>query len=300
MNRKSLSMKKKILFIINPVAGTKRKDRIFSMISKHIGENIFEFYVENTKRKGHATDAAREGTNKGTNIIVAVGGDGTVNEVACALAGSNTTLGIIPLGSGDGLARHLNIPLNISNAIKCINNLNAVTIDVCRLNDKMFFCAAGVGFDAIVISKFSKKKNRGLLQYLFTSALEFFKYKPQTYKIEADGKEIERKAFLITVANASQYGNNAYIAPNANIADGKADICIIKPFPLYAAPFLVLRLFRKTLYKSKYYETIQASRITLKSENEMCFHYDGEPGGFSEIINIELKERNLKVIAPQI
>ncbi|HYX06052.1 MAG TPA: diacylglycerol kinase family protein [Bacteroidales bacterium] len=284
----------KIVFVVNPVSGTRNKERITRLILEKT-KNHFKPVIKYTRYPGHATKIASKQVEKGIKTVVAVGGDGTVNEVASGLINSETTLGIIPTGSGNGLARHLQIPLNISQALEVIFSQLSIRIDYGKINDSCFFCTCGVGFDARIGGKFAESEKRGFTTYVKTTVKEFFSYKPKTYRLKTGENKIKKKAFLITFANASQYGNNAYISPNANIRDGLMDICIIAPFPKIRAAGLGIRLFGKTMDKSNYVKVLRASEVTLKRKKPGEVHFDGEPAYMGKKLKIKIIHQGLKV-----
>lgn len=299
MNTVETSKKEKILFLINPISGTRKKDNIPDEILKLIDNTKYEVEIHITRFRGDATEIVPIKMAEGYNRFVAVGGDGTVNEVAKSLVDSEGILGIIPIGSGNGLARHLRIPLNLTKAMKLINEGKVDSIDYGRMNNEPFFCTCGVGFDAHIGNEFAKNKGRGFLTYIKVTIADFFKYKPKKYKIKIDKElKIKSRAFLITVANASQYGNNAYIAPTADIQDGKLDICILSPFRLHRAPGLGIRIFAKKVNKSSLMNTIQATEVVLKRNKAGVVHFDGEPSEMGKKIKIKIVPRGLKVILP--
>jgi YegS/Rv2252/BmrU family lipid kinase len=286
--------KKKLVFIVNPVSGTRNKEKIIRLILEKT-ESRFKPVIKYTRYPGHATKITAKQVKKGITAVIAVGGDGTVNEVASALTDSDTTLGIIPTGSGNGLARHLQIPLNINQALDVILSQTSIRIDYGKINDSCFFCTCGVGFDARIGGKFAESGKRGFITYVKTTVREFFSYKPKTYRLKTPEKKIKKKAFLITFANASQYGNNAYISPDANIRDGLMDICIIAPFPKIRAVGIGIRLFGKTMNKSNYVKVLRASEITLKRKKPGEVHFDGEPSYMGKKLKIKIVHEGLKV-----
>ncbi|MBA7584997.1 Diacylglycerol kinase [subsurface metagenome] len=292
--------KEKIAFIINPVSGRSLKSTIKEIIRRNIDLTKYVplFYV--TKYPGHANELTYQAANEGCTKVIAVGGDGTVNEIGGVATELKLTLGIIPIGSGNGLARHLGIPLNIKQAIRIINSNNTMHIDAGKINDIWFFCTCGIGFDAKIGRKFSKTKVRGFISYIKTVVREFRRYNSRKYKIYVDNKKIIRRAFLITIANASQYGNNAFIAPQARIDDGFFDVCILKPFPILKVFTLTIMLFRRSLDESNYYEVIRAKQVNFKKpKKKYIFHYDGEPVKFKkEKIDIIIFPKCLEVMVP--
>ncbi len=291
--------KEKILFLINPISGTKKKKDIPTRILQLIDHSQYDVEIHITKYKGEATELVPQKIVEGYTRFIAVGGDGTVNEVAKALVNTNGILGIIPIGSGNGLARHLRIPLNLEESIKLINSGDYEAIDYGKINDTPFFCTCGVGFDAHIGYKFAEGKDRGFITYVKTTIKEFFRYKAKKYKLKIDNKfTLKSRAFLITFANASQYGNNAYISPNADIQDGKLDICILDPFPLYKGVSIGIRLFAKTMDRSPLMKMVQAENIVLKRKKEGVVHFDGEPCVMGKKLKISIVPNGLKVMIP--
>jgi diacylglycerol kinase (ATP) len=280
-----------IWFIVNLFSGSKSAGKKESLIAEiNAKPNCKIIYTEFA---GHAKEIAQKAIDCNINRVVAVGGDGTLNEIGSILRGSNTQMGIVPMGSGNGLARHLKIPLNpIDAAIRAING-HQLEIDTCTINDIPFFCTAGVGFDAYVAENFSKKKNRGFLTYIITSIQSFFSFKTVEMKIESK----TYIPFAMTFANASQYGNEAIVAPESKIDDGLIDMVILKPFSIVLSLIIVWRLFNGTFSKSKYVETIKGERFSVFANSNLLIHFDGEPKllNTNELI-VEIDPRKLKVI----
>jgi diacylglycerol kinase (ATP) len=287
-----------VAFIINPNSGTSTKRHFEKLVNEYFDVPGREALIKYTKYPGHATKIARKLAKNGVGKVVAVGGDGTVNEVALGLLHSQTALGIIPMGSGNGLARHLKIPLRASKALERIKEGKIIDIDYGLINeDNPFFCTCGVGFDAHIGNKFSQTKRRGFSSYFKTTVSEFFKYRPKKYSITFDnGQKIKTKAFLITIANASQYGNNAYICPEADIQDGLLDICVVSPFPKFEAMDIGLRLFSKKIDKSRHVDVFRAKSITLKRKHKGVVHFDGEPCKMGKKLTIRVVPHGLKVV----
>ncbi|RYD86984.1 MAG: YegS/Rv2252/BmrU family lipid kinase, partial [Sphingobacteriales bacterium] len=225
-----------------------------------------------------------------------VGGDGTVNEIASAIVGSDTTLAIIPYGSGNGLSRFLGVPMDAVKAIETINKGRVEVIDSARLNGQPFFNMAGMGFDAHISDVFSHGKKRGFYSYLKSSIKEIINYRSQVYQLEIDGKQHEREAFMLSFANSSQYGNNAHVSPKASVQDGLLDVCVIKPFPLYRFPEMGLRMFTKTAEGSKYVEIIKGKHIKVIRTKPGPLHLDGEPQQAGTEAEINIVPKSLKVI----
>lgn len=281
-----------VWFVMNLKSGTTtpaKKNKIKALIAKLPDcELIFTDYV------GHATEIAQKAVIEGIEKVVAIGGDGTVNEVGRGLIGSQTALGIVPIGSGNGLARHLKIPLKIEKAIQYAVNQPFAMMDVCFLNEIPFFCTAGVGFDAEVANEFAKQQSRGLKTYAKMALKSFRTFKPESYNFE---KIKDKTAFAITFANATQYGNNAMISPKSKIDDGLIEMVVLKPFPFGAAPIIGVRLFRGTLPNSRYIEMESGEYFSLKSKKDFLIHYDGEPLQLdTNEIKVSIKKQTLKVI----
>jgi len=285
------------LFIINPHSGTsigKDPDEISRAIEVFSKSYDASAQILFTKERGHATELVREQLNQENwKAIVAVGGDGTVNEVAKSLVALPVPLGIIPLGSGNGLARHLGLPLTLSAALTRLFQGKIITIDSAELNGFPFFCTAGVGFDAYVGHLFSQQNKRGLATYISVSLKSYLDYKPQTYRL--NGKEME--VFSISFANAGQYGNNAWVAPKADLRDGLLDICTIKPFPLWYGTDLTFRMFNKILKPSAYVSYERVKEAVVESASPPMIHFDGEPLQLETTrIEIKIRPQSLNVI----
>jgi len=289
-------MKKKIAFIINPISGTSKKEHIPEIIMEIIDKEVFETKIVHTKFRGHGTELAIDFVENNYDYVVAVGGDGTVNEIGKALIHTNTSLGIIPIGSGNGLARHLGIPMNIRKSIEMINYSETVFMDYGLVNNQPFFCTCGTGFDAYVSTEFAKGKERGLMSYIEKIITGYFNYKSQNYHLKSKDIDLKIKAFVMTFANASQWGNNAYIAPQASVQDGKLDISIMSSFPIIAIPTLALQLFTKTIDKDLFMTTLRTDEILLKREEPGPFHFDGEPYEEGTEIRIKIVADGLKIL----
>lgn len=249
-----------------------------------------------TEYHGHGSQLTAEALRNGVDIIVAVGGDGTINEVATEIEGTDKLMGIVPFGSGNGLARSLSIPLAEVQAIKRINKLHVSKIDSGTFNGRKFFNMAGIGFDAQISARFAENVKRGLSSYAKIAFSEVSNYRSQQYRFEIDGKEYEHKAFMISIANSSQYGNNAHISPFASLHDGMLDVCILKPFPLYKFPALVFRMFRKNTHKSNYLEIIQGSKIKIIREYDAAIHLDGDPFNMGKELTIGINPHSLNIL----
>jgi diacylglycerol kinase (ATP) len=290
-------LKERILFIVNPISGGQIKTFLPSLVDKYLDHDKFNAEIVFSERIGHAAILAEQAIKDGFDIIASVGGDGTINEIGSVLVSSGKKMAIIPSGSGNGLARTLNIPLDKAKAIQSLNALKCVIIDSGTFNEKKFFNMAGMGFDAHISALFANHKKRGFGGYISTTLKEIKNYKAEKYSINIDGVTIERKAFMISIANSSQYGNNAHISPKALLDDGYFDVCIIKPFPIYAFPLVGFRMFNKTAHLSKYVEIFKGKDIQIIRENSGPIHIDGEPYLFPKEIAIKMKHLSLSLIA---
>ena len=289
-------MKRRITFIMNPISGTTNKAGIPDLIEQTLDHNLFDYDIRMTEYAGHASVIASEAKDEGVDIVVAVGGDGTINEVARSLVHSHTALGIIPCGSGNGLARHLLLPMNMRKSIEIINACEIHQLDYGIINGHPFFCTCGLGFDAFVSMKFAEAGKRGPVTYVENVLREGLKYKPETYEIEDENGKKRYKAFLISCANASQYGNNAYIAPQASMSDGFMDVIIMEPFDVLDAPQISIDMFNKTLDKSSKIKTFKSKKIHIHRNAPGVIHFDGDPVMTDADVDIELIEKGINII----
>ncbi len=290
---------KRTLIIINPISGTRNKAVIENMIERDLPEREFNYAIEYTMGPTHATELAKTAARDGFDLVIAVGGDGTVNETATGLIHTDTALGIIPIGSGNGLGRHLQIPTNTVKAIRALRESAPMKIDVCTANDRPFFNVAGVGYDARIAHEFAQMESRGFSAYIYSVVQQWFKYKPKKYKIKTDQDTFKRRALLITVANGSQFGNNAWIAPNARLDDGLMDVCLLTKFHTLAAPLVAYQLFNKTIEDSRYLEVFKTGEFTLKHKSKRA-HLDGEPYKLGKKIRFKVLPKALNILAPKV
>ncbi len=291
-----MASKIKLKFIINPISGTQNKENIPDLINKKINKEKFDYDISFTEYAGHAAEIAHWSVDHMYPIVVAVGGDGTVNEVARSLVHTDTALGIIPCGSGNGLARHLQIPINIHKGIAIINNCKIESLDYGIINNMPFFCTCGMGFDAFISMKFAEAGKRGPITYVENVLKEGLNYKPETYIIEDENGKHKYKAFLIACANASQYGNNAYIAPQASMSDGLMDVIIMEPFTMFDAPQISIDMFNKTLDKNSKIKTFKAKKIHINREKPGVIHYDGDPIITDKDVDVHIESCGIKMI----
>lgn len=292
----TMDKKKKIVFILNPISGTHNKVVIPQMIASRLDKDKFDYQVKLTEYAGHAADIAKQCAKDNIDIVVAVGGDGTVNEVARSLTHTNTALAIIPCGSGNGLARHLCIPIDIKKSIDIINQCNIEELDYGIINDLPFFCTCGMGFDAFISLKFAESGKRGPITYVENVLKEGLKYKPETYEVIDETGAKKYNAFLIACANASQYGNNAYIAPHASMSDGLLDVIIMEPFTAFDAPQISFDMFNKTLDKNSKIKTFKTKNIRIHRNGPGAIHFDGDPIMTGEDIDVRIENRGIKIV----
>jgi YegS/Rv2252/BmrU family lipid kinase len=288
---------RKIAFILNPLSGKGNKEAVEQYIGHHFGWSAgFDIQQYTTRYAGDGYEQARQFAAQALDAVIAVGGDGTINEVARGLLHSPTAMGIVPMGSGNGLARHLHLPLDFKKALERIIHAKIRAIDAAQINGQLFFCTAGIGFDALIGHLFNSGGKRGMSTYISLSTREFLQYKPQKYIVTIDGQTYTRKAFLITFANASQWGNNAYIAPLAHCNDGQLDVVIWKDFPRVAAPFMLPRLFTKTIHKSSFVEMYKGKHIVVERPQEDYVHLDGDSLQMGKTLDIQVLPSALKVL----
>jgi len=262
-------------FIFNPKSGTRFRQKAAQIEAAAAAQaklHACEIVLEITTCAGHATELAQQAVAQKVAVVVAVGGDGTVNEVARGLLGSNTALGIVPMGSGNGLARHLGISMNVPAAIERVFGTNKQLVDSALINNIPFFCTAGMGFDAYVAAQFAQQSRRGFATYVQTSLASFWNYQPQEYHFDNQAKRL----FTLTFANASQFGNNAYIAPRASMEDGLLDVCQLKPFSALGGLNVAWRLFGKSLDRSAFATIEQYTHLAIQTQQPPLIHYDGE------------------------
>lgn len=293
---KKLADKKKLRFLINPASGQGDKWHIKQLITEVIDAEKIDAEYRVTEYPGHAVELTEQAKDQGYDGVVAVGGDGTVNEVARTLIHTDMCLGIVPCGSGNGLARHLGIPMDVKKALQVLNNLQDIRIDTGLLNDHPFLCTAGIGFDAHIGNVFAGSNKRGFRTYLRKAISEFFGYRAKNYRIEIKGMVMDKYAFIIAFANAGQYGNNAHISPSSDIQDGLLDMCIVKPFPRFGVLDMVFRLFNRSLLSSKYMETRSFTELSVYLKERQPVHIDGDPLEIEGVVRVQVVPSSLKVL----
>ena len=294
-----MTEKKRIVFVVNPISGTQGKKAILKWIGERLDRSLYDYSIVKTEYAGHATQIAANAVTEKVDVVVAIGGDGTINEIARSLVHTDTALGIIPCGSGNGLARHLRIPMEPKAAIDILNRGCELCIDYGKINNIPFFCTCGVGFDAFISLKFADSGKRGLLTYLENTLHESLTYQPETYEIENEEGTMKYKAWLIACGNASQYGNDAYIAPQASLTDGLMDVTIMEPFTVLDVPSLSFQLFNKTIDQNSRVKTMRAKKIKIHRVNDGVMHFDGDPLMAGRELEVEIIPAGLRVIASE-
>ena len=279
------------MFIVNPVSGGYRPD-FEDIVKKYV--NV-PYQIAFTRCPGHAAQLAAEAS---AEIVVAVGGDGTVNEVAGALAGSSKTLGIIPCGSGNGLAFHLGIRKNMRKSLETIVRGRTQSLDAARIGDRLFFCTCGLGLDADVAMLFSGSKTRGLFTYVADALRVWKNFEPRAYDIIVDGKEYSCRAALVTVGNANQWGNNAFITPRASISDGLLDVTVVKAFSTLDIPSLAFALMTGHIDSHRKSLSLRGKEIIVRRQGHGAAHYDGEAVEMGAEITVSVCPGVLRVLVP--
>ncbi len=292
--------KKSFVFIVNPTSGKRKYKDIEKRISSFFVSTEIEPLVCLSDYAGHAEILCRQLVEQPLPpaVIVAVGGDGTVNDLANGIGLSGVPLGIIPHGSGNGFARHLGIPMDVERALDVLCRGFRVSVDMLRIGERYSLNVSGVGFDALVAWKFQHSKSRGLSSYVRIALGEFFSYQPETYDVQVDGKKSRHQAFLISLANSSQFGNNFLISPRASVCNGYFDVCILHPFHWWVIPGLLLTMLRRKIDKSPYLEIIRAKKVKIQHKGDI-WHLDGEAMGGGSELQVEIVESSLSVIIPE-
>ncbi|MDP3461846.1 MAG: diacylglycerol kinase family lipid kinase [Bacteroidales bacterium] len=299
MKTKTSDQVKQVYFIVNPIAGNITKDTFPALVESHLDKKLFQWNIAFSQHAGHAAELSHEALRNGADIVVAVGGDGTINEVAQSLIGTTAVLGIIPSGSGNGLARHLNIPIHFEKALQLINSGEVAKIDTGTINGRIFVSIAGVGFDALVARLFAKESHRGFFTYFKIVAQRFQSYRPKTYKLKLDGHTtIKTKALFITLANSNQFGYNTTIAPNAELNDGLLDVCIVQKPNIFEMPLIINLLFLKMIHRSRFVQVHQAATIELIRRKNRVVNLDGEPVRLDKDLIIKINPLSLNIIIP--
>ena len=291
-------MKKKIIFIINPISGHHNKNNFPNLVEKYIDKNQYEYSIFFTEYAGHATELTMKAIEDGYEYIAAVGGDGTINEIAKCLIGKKQILVIIPLGSGNGLARHLELSFKPERLIpEVVNKGKVYKIDTATMNGTPFISIAGIGFDALIADYFAKDENRGFLTYAKLVTEKYPNYKQKEYTLILDDTTtIECKPFFVTFANSSQFGYNAEISPKASVQDGLLDVCVFKKPNILEVPIVATYFLAKQIDKSNFIDIYKAKKIKVTRKEEEVANIDGEPIAMSKDIIVEINPLSLNIL----
>jgi len=291
---------RRVRVVVNPRAGFLRwKKPIVRAVRNGLSHLDFEWELKYTERRGHARELSAEATEQGFDLVVAVGGDGTVNECASGLVGSDTCLAVVPVGSGNGLARGLHIPVSVRKSLRLLRTGVVRRIDAGRVDGTYFFVTAGVGFDAEVGHEFDRRDLRGPIPYFVIGVKRFFVYKPQEIRLSFEDREIVRRVLLVTAANMRQYGSGAIIAPHARPDDGTLDVCVIQEVGFLPAVYYLPRLFLGTIDTAPYVEIYRTREFLIHRSEPGPYHCDGEPFDGGEDLHVTVVPRSLSVLVPK-
>ena len=296
-------MRKKVLFIINPVSGirSRQKKQLPSKIEKYLDHKKYQFEISYTEWQGHAKQLAAEAVEAGYDIVIAVGGDGSINEIASSLVGTDVVLGIVPFGSGNGLARDLGISINEEKALKVINKFHVKKIDVGEYGkDRYFFSNVGLGFAAYVVQRFESHLVRGFFSYAFAVIREFFHYRVTKVKLLINGEIYEREVVILDIFNANQFGYGVGLVPEAKLDDGKLNICVLNKFSRWRFPVYGLMVLLKKQHKIPHMEFYEASSLKVinQQNEEWLLQVDGECNVFDQDWNVKTHALALNILIP--
>jgi diacylglycerol kinase (ATP) len=289
---------KKVFFIINRFSGTGYQDSIEGRIIDACAALRYGCTIEYTKKPGHATELAQQAVAEKFDMAFAVGGDGTVNEVAQGLIGSHVAMGILPKGSGNGLARHLGIPMKIASALSLLRSFDVINMDTMLINGKLSVNVSGIGFDGHVAGMFGKNGKRGLTGYTKLVLKEFISYKELEAKVVVDGTSHDTNSFIIALANSSQFGNNARVAPLASVCDELIDVCFIRKVPFSRVIGFAAKMFTGTLDQSSLVKMYKGKNISIRFPKAVAFHIDGEPQQPASSFDVHIDSGRLKMLVP--
>lgn len=293
-------MKEKILFIVNPISGHHDKSKFPSIVDNLIDKDKYDYTITMTERGGHAAELTKQAIDNEYDIIVAVGGDGTINEVATNMIGARQTFAIVPYGSGNGLARHLHLPLKPKKVItEVINKGVKSKIDTATMNGVPYISIAGVGFDAIIADFFAKDPKRGIKTYVKLVTKEYMHFQPKNYHLILDDKnEIYCNPLFISFANSNQFGSNAVVSPHASLNDGLLDVCIFKKPSFIQVPWVAERLLTQRIDRTHFVDIHKASKIKVIREKDEIVNIDGEAIMMSKDIEVEINPLSLNILLP--
>ena len=292
-------MFKKIVFIINPIFGINRSpSRIIRWIDEYWMDSGVAYEVLKTGHRGHATELARAAVDAGVDMVVACGGDGTINEIGQTLVSTDTVLGVVPAGSGNGFARNMNISLNQRKAVAALRNPRLVKIDAGKINEYFFFNVAGAGLDAIISEAFDEFRLRGPVPYFYVGVREYFRYRPLRAEIHLPDRKIQRSPILLSFANLPQFGVGATIAPNALPADGLLQVCVLNPVRLQRAIVNLPKLFNGRIDQLPELEIFPATRVIIHRPEAAPIHTDGDPHPGDALITVQVFPQSLNLALP--
>jgi len=294
-----MSKLKSALFIINKFSGGDYRPEVEGRIIEQCEKLNIESTIEFTQSPGHATELAMSAVGQNLDYVYAVGGDGTVNEVAKGLLGSQVAMGILPKGSGNGLARHLGLEMSFKKSLDIIQFHSEQMIDTLSVNGKLSVNVSGIGFDGHIAGLFANKAKRGLVGYAKLVLKEFLDFKPFEANVQVNGKSFQSRLFIIALANSSQFGNNARIAPQASVCDELLDLCFIQKIPMTQALGFAQKMFTGNLDRSRFVEIIKTNRATIDLDQPIAYHIDGEAMAPENKFVVELKPASLKILVPQ-
>ena len=281
---------KHLVFIINPKSGVERRKEIQTGIETYLDKKQYTYEIINTEYAKHGTELARNAASKGAYAVVAVGGDGSVNDIVNGLKGAKTLLAIIPKGSGNGMARTMRIPIDTNEAIKVINQGKVTHMDIGYANDRLFISNAGVAFDALIAKKFAKSEKRGFMIYSWLVVKYLWLYKNWDWQITVDGKRVDERAFMVCVANGQQFGYNFQIAPMASYTDGLFDLVIVKKFPKILGGVISLRAMNGTITGSPYVRHMTGKEITISHPGLKLMQTDGDAHECNNSITFRIEQ----------
>ncbi len=288
------------IFILNPISGffKFRRNKIERKIKEYVRKHSISAEIWHSKYPKHTTELVKMAVEMSVKRVVVVGGDGSINEAACSLVYTNVALGIIPGGSGNGLARYLQLPFHVDHALDVIFHGKERYADVLKVNDRYAFSLAGIGLDAMIAKRYETLKSRGFIAYLQAAIVEYFNYKPEQMIIKYEDYELIEKCVFIVFANSNQYGYNFRIAPQADLFDGFIDVVMIKKFPIISAPLSSIQIWTGHADKMLYFSSFKTKKVEIIREKEGVVNIDGDPFHSDRSITVEVIENALKIIVP--
>ncbi len=289
---------KRIVFLVNPNAGTRAHRHLTAALEAHLDHRQFVYTVWHTERPGHATELAHKARAEGYDIVVAVGGDGSAHEVAAALIHTDTVMGLLPAGSGNGLSTHLGLGRQMERAIRLLNTAEVRTIDCGQINGRPFVNVAGIGYDGFVAERMKHSKNRGFWPYLYHSAISGLSFRPVPCTVEADDQRLEGVFFVVSVANGSTYGYHFQIAPDARLDDGLFSVVLFRNVPRWRYFLAIPSSLSGRLYNERFVLHFHACKVKINCQERTFVHADGESLGIGDHFDLEIIPNALKVLMP--